>query len=141
VTQVALRRKRSWLSAAIATLVLCAAAAWFLWPTGHRITVETYERLRPGMTRGEVEDALGGPGGTRQDFSRWLNNRSPTTGSGTDLLNEHRDQPGIEYWYQDGGVIILRFDSDGRLADTQFLQMRVSTSRQRVIRLRERIGW
>jgi hypothetical protein len=136
-----LKRKLKWLGAALATLVLCVAVAWFLWPDGHAITAETCERLRPGMTRAEVADLLGGPGGTRQDFCRWLNNRSPTTGSGTDLLNEHRNQPGIEYWYQDSGVIILRFDSDGRVADKEFLQMRVSTSRQRVIRLLERIGW
>lgn len=135
-----MNRNRKWLGTAIAAVVLCAAAAWFLWPAGHPITVETYERLRPGMTRPEVEDVLGGPGGTRQDFSRWLNNRSPTIGSGTDLLNEHRDQPRIEYWYQDCGIIVLRFDSD-KVADKQFLQMRVSTPRQRVIRLRELIGW
>jgi len=137
---MALRRKWVWLAAAVAILVLCAAAAWFLWLDGRLITAETYERLRPAMTRAEAEDLLGGPGRTRQDFSDWLNNRSPTTGSGTDLLNEHRNDPGIEYWYQDSGVIILRFDSDGRVADKQFLQMDVSTARQWVIRMRERLG-
>jgi hypothetical protein len=137
---MALRRKRTWLAATVATLVLCAAAAWFLWLDRPFITAETYEQLRPRMTRAEAEDLLGGPGRTGQDFSDWLNNRSPTTGSGTDLLNGHRNEPGIEYWYQDSGVIILRFDSDGRVADKQFLQMRVSTARQWVIRMRERLG-
>lgn len=70
-----------------------------------------------------------------------MNNRSPMIGSGSDLLNKHRDQPGIEYWYQDSGVIVLRFASDNRVADKQFLQMRVSASRQRVIRLLESLGW
>ena len=135
------KRKLKWLGTATATLVLGAATAWFLWPAGQPISAETYERLRPGMTRTEVEDLLGGPGRTRQDFSCWLNNRSPTTGCGTDLLNEHRNQPGIEYWYQDGGIIILQFDADDRVADQQFLEVRVSTSRQRAIRLLERIGW
>jgi hypothetical protein len=135
------KRKLRWLGAATGTLVLCAVAAWLLWPDGHRITAESYERLRPGMTRAEAQDLLGGPGSTRQDFSLWLNNRSPTTGYGTDLLNEHRNQPGIEYWYQDSGIIILRFDSEDRVADQQFLQVRVSTSRQSVNRLFERLGW
>ena len=112
-----------------------------LWPAHHRITAETYERLCPGMTRAEAEGLLGGPGGTRQEFRGWLNNRSPTIGSGTDLLNEHRNQPGIEYWYQDSGVIIVRFDSEDRVADKQFLRVSVSTSRQRVARLLERFGW
>jgi hypothetical protein len=93
------------------------------------------------MTRAEVQNLLGGPGRTRQDFSRWLDNRSPAAGYGPDLLNEHRNQPGIEYWYQDTGVIILRFDADDRLADQQFLQVRVSTARQKVIRFLERTGW
>ena len=146
---MALKRKLKWLGAAFASVVLCAAAAWFLWPTGHlasprgqHVTAETYERLRLGMTRDEVEDLLGGPGGTRQDFVNWNNNRSPTHGAGNDLLNEQRDLPGIEYWYQDSGVIILRFDSDKLVADKQFLnKMRVSTSRQRIVRLWERIRW
>jgi hypothetical protein len=139
---MALKRKLKWLGAVIATLVLCAAAAWILWPAaGQPITLATYEQFRPGMTREEVDGVLGCPGRTRNDFSVWMDNRSPTAGFGNDLLNEHRDQPGIEYWFQDTGVIILRFDSDNRIADKQFLTMRVSTSRQRVIRLMERYGW
>jgi hypothetical protein len=143
---MALKRKMKWLGAAIATLALCAAAAWFLRPAGRPITVETYERLRPGMPRDEVEVVLGGPGGTCNDFSRWLNNRSPTIGSGSDLLNlqwlnGQWVQPRIKYWYQDSGIIIVRFDADDRVADKQFLTVRVSTSRQMVIRLRERMGW
>ena len=139
------KRKLRWVGAAIATLALCAAAAWFLWPACRPITAETYERLRPGMTRAEVEAMLGSPGRTRQDFSHWLNNRSPTIGSGSDLLNLQRlngewVQPRIKYWYQDTGIIIVRFDDDNRVADKQFLTVRVSTSRQMVVRLLERIG-
>jgi hypothetical protein len=135
------KRTLSWLGAATATLALGAAAAWLLWPDRQRITAQSYARLRPGMTRAAVEDLLGGPGRSRQDFSAWLDNRSPTIGAGTDLLNEHRHQPGIAYWYQDSGVIVLRFDAEGRVADQQFLQVRVSTARQRLRRLLERIGW
>jgi hypothetical protein len=143
---MALRRKLRWVGAALAALALGAAAAWFLWPVGRPVTAETYQRLRPGMTRGEVEAMLGGPGRTGQDFSRWLNNRSPALGSGSDLLNEQwRNgewvRPRIKYWYQDSGIIIVRFDADDRVADKQFLTVRVSTSRQLVVRLLERFGW
>jgi hypothetical protein len=93
------------------------------------------------MTRAEAEELLGGPGGTSEEFVRWLNNRSPTIGSGTDLLNEHSNLPGIEYWYEDSGVIIVQFDAEGRVADKQFLGMRVSTSHQRIVRLLEGVGW
>jgi hypothetical protein len=136
---VALKRRLRWLVVVSVTLVLCGTSAWLLWPPRPRITAETYERLRPGMTGAEAEELLGGPGRSGQDFSDWLNNRSPTTGSGTDLLNS--GLPGIEYWYQDSGVIIVRFDSEGRVADKEFLKMRVSTLHQRLMRLRERIGW
>jgi hypothetical protein len=93
------------------------------------------------MTRTDAEQFLGRPGRTGQDFVAWLDNRTPVMAAGTDLLNEHSGLPGIEYWYSDAGVIILRFDAEGRVADKQFLQIRVSTARQRVNRLLERFGW
>ena len=136
-----LKRRQKWLRAALVTLLLSCAAIWFLWPSSDSITVETYQRLRLGMSHSEVEAMLGGPGGTRQDFADWMDNRSPVEGLGVDLVNEHRDQPGIKYWYQDSGIIVLRFDSDKLVADKQFLGMRVSTVRQRFIRLGELIGW
>jgi hypothetical protein len=138
---MASKRTRRWLGAALAAPVLCAAAVWFLWPAGEPITVETYQRLRPGMSRGEAEDVLGGPGRTRQDFVLWLDNRSPVSGPGEDLLNGHRDEPGITYWYQDTGIVVVRFDADDRVADTQFLTVRESTLRQRFHRLRGWLGW
>ena len=79
-------------------------------------------------------------GGTHEDFVDWLNNRSPKIGSGNDLLNEQSNQPGIEYWYEDSGVILVRFDSEGRVADKQFLEMRVSTFQQRIARSQEGVG-
>src|SRR5262245_19583197 len=128
---MASKRTRRWLGAALAALVLCAAAAWLLWPAGEPITLETYQRLRPGMSRGEAEAVLGGPGRTRQDFVVWLNNRSPLEGPGEDLVNGRRDEPGIRYWFEDTGIVIVRFDSDDRVADTQLLTVRESTARQR----------
>jgi hypothetical protein len=135
------RRTRWWLAAAFAAVILCATAAWLSRPLGRPITAQTYDRLGVGMTRAEVQGVLGRPGKTRDDFSQWMNNRSPIDVDGPDLLNERRHLPGIEYWYQDSGVILLRFDADGRVADKQFLRLRVSTLGQRVNRVRERIGW
>jgi hypothetical protein len=116
-----LKRKLRWLGAAVAALTLCAAVAWFPWPAVPPISVETYERVRPGMTRQEVEELLGGPGGMREDLVRWVDNRSPAFGPGSDLINGKRGVPGIRYWYQDSGIIIVEFDADNRVADKQFL--------------------
>lgn len=135
------KQNKTLLRSTAAALVLCATAAWYFWPVVNPITVKTYDQICPGMTREEVDNLLGGPGGTREDFTQWMNNRSPTIGSGTDLLNSRRNQPGIEYWYRDSGIIIVRFDSDKMVADKQFLQVQVTTSRQWIIRLRDRFGW
>ncbi len=137
----------------IAAAVLCATAAWFLWPAGQPITVETYQRLRLGTTRDEVEDLLGRPGRPRDDFIRWLlvnrqwvKNHSPTIGPGNDLLNEHRNQPGIEYWYRDywyrdRGVITLQYDPDDRVAHKGYIWIYVTPYPQWLIRVLRRLGW
>jgi hypothetical protein len=138
---MAAKRKLIWLGAALAILLLCAAAVWFLWPAGPSITVETYERLRPGMSRSEVEGMLGGPGGTRQGFVLWMDNRTCFMGPGEDLLNENREQPGIKYWYHDTGIVVVRFDDDDCVAAKQFLSVPESSRRQRLRKLREWFGW
>ncbi len=130
-------RLQALLQAVSATLILCGTTAWLLWPAHQAITAETHERLCRGMARAEAEELLGG---THEDFVDWLNNRSPKIGSGNDLLNEQSNQPGIEYWYEDSGVILVRFDSEGRVADKQFLEMRVSTFQQRIARSQEGVG-
>ena len=83
---------------------------------------------------------LGGPGGTRDEFSHWLNNRTITDEAGVDLVNEFRNQPGIEYWFSDGGVIIVQFDQGGQVYEKQLLGIWVSTARQGWNRWQEQIG-
>src|SRR5262249_47941125 len=134
-----MRRKRRWLAAAGAALLLGAAGTWFLWPAGPPITPETFDRPHAGMTRTEAQAALRGPGATRDEFVEWLNNRTPESGAGADLVNGHSADPLVAYWFADGGAIILRFGPDDRVADKEFLHIRVSTARQRIIRVGERV--
>jgi hypothetical protein len=136
-----MKSKRSLLAVTVAVVLVCAAAAWCLWPANFPIMAEAYERLRIGMPHDEVESMLGGSGKTRDELVRWLDNRSPNVGTGTDLLNEHSHLAGIEYWYSDNGVIIVRFDSGGLVADKQLLGMTVSTARQKLIRVQEWMAW
>jgi hypothetical protein len=75
-----MRRRK--LLVALALAVAVAAAAVVLLPRPDRIAREDYDRIRPGMTRGEVEAILGPPGDYRtgrgeSDFgdnsaSRWI---------------------------------------------------------------------
>jgi hypothetical protein len=46
-------------------LALAGAAAVALWPRSSRVTRENFERIRKGMSRGEVEAILGTPGDYR----------------------------------------------------------------------------
>ncbi len=136
-----MKSKRSLRAAAVAVVLVRAAAAWCLSLANRPTMAEAYDRLRLGMPHDEVERMLGGSCRTHEEFVRWLDNRSPRVGTGTDLLNEYSHLPGIEYWYSDNGVIIVRFDSGGRVADKQLLGMPVSTARQTFIRVREWVVW
>ena len=90
------------------------------------------------MKSRECLEDLAGPA---TSLSRWLDNRSPKVGTGTDLLNEFSHLPGIKYWYSDNGVIIVRFDSGGQVADKELLGITVSTASQTLIRVGEWMEW
>ncbi|MFO1096281.1 MAG: hypothetical protein U0992_23705 [Planctomycetaceae bacterium] len=50
-----------------------------------------------------------------------------------------RNLPRIAYWYQDSGIVVVRFDGDNQVAEKQLVD--VSTFHQKVNRFRERPGW
>jgi hypothetical protein len=54
-------RRRLFLVAAFAVLVLVGIAAWVLWPTATTITRASFAQIHLGMTLEEVETVLGGP--------------------------------------------------------------------------------
>jgi hypothetical protein len=121
------KRRSLWIAVGLATLLVGMFATRVLWRRDP-ITVETYQRVHLGMARADVERLLGGPGLDDESFVVWLDNRSPIdTGHGTaDLLNPPRGTTGIRYWARAGGLLILRFDVDGRVTDKEFLQVRES---------------
>ena len=129
------------MAAVLAGVILLASVGWFYLCSTTFVTFEAYQSVGIGMSRMDVEGVLGRPGGTRDEFVTWLNNRSPSQGPGIDLLNQQRDLSGIEYWYQDSGIVIVRFDGDNQVAAKQFLSVEVSTVHQKVNRIREWLGW
>lgn len=134
------KAKRAWLVVVVTSLAIGVTVAAWLWWDAAPGPAEAYKRIGAGATRQEVVSLIGPPDGKREDFSRWLNNRTPRIPVGDDLLNEQRHLPGIEYWYSDRGVLILRFGSDNRVAGKQFLRITVSTPRQWVYRVLEPLG-
>ena len=131
---------RSRMIIAVACLVPCIVLTWWGLSNGHPGPAEAYGLIHPGINRQEVASLLGRPGKKRDEFSSWLNNRSVLFAAGNDLINGSRLQPDIEYWYQDSGILILSFEANGRVADKQLLRVDVSTWRQWVNRLIERLG-
>jgi hypothetical protein len=105
------------------------------------VTETAYESIQFGSSRQEASQILGeSQGHSREEFTYWLNNRSPRTGQGSDLLNgENRDK--VEYWFQDSGVIIIDFDDNGQVVDKQFLHIDVATFRQGIQRTLQRLGF
>jgi hypothetical protein len=118
-------RRRLFLFAALAALGVASTVA-FLWPRP-RVTKESYERIKLGMTRPEVEALLGGPPGdytsgprrptddkfvqdVREDVREiWLRP------GGTMLLPRH------ERWQGDAGDLGVSFDPAGRALEKYFL--------------------
>src|SRR5262249_13956400 len=108
-----IRKKKTWIVVVLVIMVI-GPAAWFLWPTEKPITIEMYQQLRIGMSLGEVEAFLGVSGSSRQDFVLWAHDNHKISyqqgGAGKDLLNKHREEPGIDkYWFGGTGAIVVRF--------------------------------
>src|SRR5260370_3625170 len=140
-----IRKKKTWLAAAFATTMVLGAVVWLCWPTERAITIDMYHSIRIGMTPEEVQDLLEAPGGSRQDFVMWAHqNHRICYGVGQvgkDLLNEHRDLPGVDrHWYGGEGVIVVRFGPNGASTDKQFLRLGEfgRSFRQKVRKL---LGW
>jgi hypothetical protein len=56
-----MKRKLKWLAIVLAVSLLGSGTALLLWPRD-RITAESWQKIRIGMTEDEVAEILGGPG-------------------------------------------------------------------------------
>jgi outer membrane protein assembly factor BamE (lipoprotein component of BamABCDE complex) len=110
-------RRRKLLLVLAGLAVAVAAGVVVLWPRPERITREDYDRIRPGMTRAEVEAILGPPGDYRNgptypDLPR------PITLS----WSGDPDSPSA-YWLGDrGGIYVYRGDPD-RVGEASFVEV------------------
>ena len=62
-----MKRKLKWLAIVFAVSLLGLGTALLLWPRD-RITAESWQKIRIGMTEDEVAEILGGPGMTFNEF-------------------------------------------------------------------------
>jgi hypothetical protein len=115
---------------AAALVVLLAIVACLLWPQPNRITQQNFDRIREGMSRGEVVAILGAPGDYRTAPSEfdWQGPRGARAFCGDDiwvraegdrklLLSESR----TETWDGDEASAIVIFDASDRVFATDYL--------------------
>jgi hypothetical protein len=62
-----MKRKLKWLAIVLAVSLLGFGTALLLWPRD-RITAESWQKIRIGMTEEEVVEILGGPGMSRDEY-------------------------------------------------------------------------
>src|SRR5262249_56779776 len=61
-----MKRKLKWLAVVLVVLLVGFGTALYLWPRD-RITAESWQKIRIGMTEDEVAEILGGPGMRREE--------------------------------------------------------------------------
>ena len=141
-----MKRKGPKIALVLAVVLLVAGGAILLWP-GDRITVQSYEKIRIGMTRQDVEAVLGGPGISVEEYLHIEELRqNPPQGDGI-LLNEPERTDAViaqitdaKVWFGRRGYLEVQFDNKGqarwkywqgwRLNEPSFLE-----------RLRDWLGW
>jgi hypothetical protein len=133
-----MNKKIKW-ALVVAVLGTAEAAAWVLWPRDS-VSLETYQRIRLGMTLEEVEELLDAPGQTCESFNRQLAQYDVVP-----IATKHRFDEGSgeitidgdaelcatgpraaiaenrsRYWFGRQGAIRLTYGDDGRIETKSF---------------------
>lgn len=121
-----MKRKLKWMTLVLAVLLAGFGATLFLWPRD-RITADSWQQIRLGMTEKKVERVLGGPG------KDWEENQAQLIALKEELGKEpfiHEDDgvlleegPGggfrmtgsCKHWLGRRGTIVILFDERGHV--------------------------
>jgi hypothetical protein len=125
-------RRRTLLVALAGLAVVGAAGVVVWWPRADRITQENYDRIRPGMSRAEVEAILGPAGDYRSGPTIWVAGistnclvvgRVPADWQ-VDLYPPEPPVPWPTSWLGDAGDVYVTFSREG-VATHEFHESRV----------------
>ena len=139
--EITMKPKLKWLAIVLAVSLLGFATALLLWPRD-RITAESWQKIRIGMTEEEVTEILGGPGINVEDFwsEYWLKKKK----QGLSLAGfSHEGAVVTEaatYWVGRSGLIGIEFDEDGRVTGKIFRTVE-STRQSFLDPIRDWLGW
>jgi hypothetical protein len=100
-------KQRTRLVAVVATLLVVAGLVTPLCVPAVHIDQATGDRIRPGMTLGEVAAVVGGPPGWYEGVRGMMVSGPPSKGYDPS-------------WYGGRGVIVVRLDGDDRVAEAGF---------------------
>jgi hypothetical protein len=96
--------------------VIVAAGVVVLWPRPSRITRENFGRLKPGMTRADVEAILGPAGDYQTGETEIDRSIRPIINYSPRVLESSAEDTLFWEWRSDTTVLLLGFDTEGRLA-------------------------
>ena len=122
-----MKRKLKWLAIVLAVSLLGFGTALFLWPRD-RITVESWQKIRIGMTEDEVAEILGGPGMSWEEREAKQNAIAKNVGKDPFVPNEvFLYEPPLvivgtdKYWLGPRGMIAIFFDQEqGHVCSKRF---------------------
>jgi hypothetical protein len=98
---------------AVIVLAVAAGGLWLLWPRD-RVTEETYERIREGMSLEEVEQIIGGPGKVHPESIRDIIRRTEISDTYRRLYFDG-DGVGRVSWTGSGSIIVIALDDKNQV--------------------------
>jgi hypothetical protein len=140
-----MKRKLKWLAIVLAVLLLGFGTALLLWPRD-RITAESWQKIRIGMTEKEVAEILGSRGMSRQEY--WAEyerlekelGRAPFENVGQPEGRGQLAWDRIKIWTGRRGRIEIELDQDHHVCWKFFQGVRWRNG-DILDRLRDWLGW
>jgi hypothetical protein len=137
-----MKRKLKWIGVVLAVLVVGFGVTFVLLPRD-RITVDSYNKIRIGMTEKEAEEILGGPGIKFREAERKYGKHF----RGREIQLEDRvgEQKGkietdTKLWIGRRQILFIDFDQSGHVRTKHLDELRSADS-SFLDRLRDWLGW
>jgi hypothetical protein len=144
-----MKRKLKWLAIVLAVSLLGFGTALLLWPRD-RITAESWQKIRIGMTEDEVAEILGGPGKTyEEDVAQYLRLRKELGQPPYEFHDPRLEAPEwrrimfwdrAKIWTGRRGIIAIDLDQDNHVCWKRFRGVRW-TNAGILDRLRDWLDW
>src|SRR6516165_6069335 len=144
-----MKRKLKWLAIVLAVSLLGFGTALLLWPRD-RITAESWQKIRIGMTEGEVAEILGGPGMSHETFLAQYDRLEKELGRSPceferPQLEEPEDWVFVVWdrariWTGRRGIIEIELDQDNKVCWMRFKGLRWKNA-DVIDRLRDWLDW